>query len=534
MSVPIHQRHRKKTKKGAAYYRDYLFVTTASLIIHGLVLLVVSMIPPDEPAYKKKEVVLTTEFDDPMLEELELPDLMVEVPELDELVDIDLSELTEEQEAEVPQEELVDVEPLEDEPLDPDDGLDGLDVMEDFDPNESGAGLDSLAMLETNTSGFKGDGIPSAYSGRSKGEKRKKTKAYGGTESVLSSVDRALEWLAHHQNPQGYWDRMVEAKKPDDKKSAKKVEAKAVDEKVAEPKEKKAKVLGKAHYRASITASAVLAFLGAGHNENSGPYKKNVRKAIRYLNAYVSQLKEGRVIDKNYGSAIVLMALSESSIFGSSPVTRRSAERLAKDLLDMYRGQGWGYSKAGDDFSVSGWIALGLKSARQAEVPYLTDEKMAKLFKDYGKWVNEMTDPKTGEGNYRNGKKGSIAMSWVGMFQKQFLGFPHTDAFLIKAAELGIKRIPKTMNLKKMTWKDEYSLYYGTLAAFQHQGTFWKEWNQVMKVVLPTTQRDGDVAEFGGSWDSSSSHIGESGGRVMTTALLTLCLEVYYRYAMMH
>jgi hypothetical protein len=231
------------------------------------------------------------------------------------------------------------------------------------------------------------------------------------------------------------------------------------------------------------------------------------------------------------------MVLCETSIFGSSPTTKRHANILADGLLKGYDGQGGGYNGAGDDFSVSGWVALGLKSAIQAQLPIMQDEaKIDKLFKVYGDWVNKMTDPETGDGFYRPDKKGSTALSWVGMFQKQFLGFPRHDPFLKKAAAVGMKNAAKTMGRdknKKLMWKDEYGLYYGTLAAFQQQGKFWKMWNPLMLEVLLGTQEQEKTSDNYGSWTPSHKHIGERGGRVMSTALLTLCLEVYYRYALM-
>jgi len=50
---------------------------------------------------------------------------------------------------------------------------------------------------------------------------------------------------------------------------------------------------------------------------------------------------------------------------------------------------------------------------------------------------------------------------------------------------------------------------------------------------LIKTQRDGPVQQLGGSWDPTKDSTGKYGGRVLTTALAALCLEVYYRYDMM-
>ena len=124
------------------------------------------------------------------------------------------------------------------------------------------------------------------------------------------------------------------------------------------------------------------------------------------------------------------MALAEASIFGSPVPLQSKMPTISKMFLDMYEGErGWGYGGPGDDFSVSGWIALGLKSARQAGLPSMNDKVAKDFYKTYGKWVTAMTDPVTGMGSYREGKDGKQSMSYVGMFQKQFLGFPRQDPF---------------------------------------------------------------------------------------------------------
>ena len=54
-------------------------------------------------------------------------------------------------------------------------------------------------------------------------------------------------------------------------------------------------------------------------------------------------------------------------------------------------------------------------------------------------------------------------------------------------------------------------------------------WNsRIRDVLLQNQSRDGDSA---GSWDPVGDSYGDSGGRIYTTALGALCLEVYYRYS---
>src|SRR5437764_11684579 len=55
----------------------------------------------------------------------------------------------------------------------------------------------------------------------------------------------------------------------------------------------------------------------------------------------------------------------------------------------------------------------------------------------------------------------------------------------------------------------------------------WTAWNTRTRESLVLTQKRGGTAD--GSWDPDSRY-SDRGGRVYTTALATLTLEVYYRY----
>ena len=68
--------------------------------------------------------------------------------------------------------------------------------------------------------------------------------------------------------------------------------------------------------------------------------------------------------------------------------------------------------------------------------------------------------------------------------------------------------------------------YYGTLTMYQDGGPEWEKWNVVVRDTLTSEQRrDG---RFAGSWDPKGPW-GRYGGRLYSTALSTLTLEVYYR-----
>ena len=68
---------------------------------------------------------------------------------------------------------------------------------------------------------------------------------------------------------------------------------------------------------------------------------------------------------------------------------------------------------------------------------------------------------------------------------------------------------------------------YGTLAMYQAGGSGWERWNKALKrSLLGLQNRDGVDA---GSWPANGTW-GGYGGRVYSTAIATLSLEVYYRY----
>jgi hypothetical protein len=76
---------------------------------------------------------------------------------------------------------------------------------------------------------------------------------------------------------------------------------------------------------------------------------------------------------------------------------------------------------------------------------------------------------------------------------------------------------------------DMYYWYWGTLAMFQVGGTHWRKWNEaIVEAVVKHQHRAGSGSRTG-SWDPLDPW-GPDGGRVYSTAMLTMCMEVYYRY----
>ncbi len=193
---------------------------------------------------------------------------------------------------------------------------------------------------------------------------------------------------------------------------------------------------------------------------------------------------------------------------------------------------------------------MALKSARLINEDAVTRGKKAPLvideeaFDGVKTWINKMTDPDTGRTGYiqRGGlparpqelidkfpAEKSESMTGVGVLARIFIGEdPRKSEIIKKGAKLCVEHPP--------TWNDAdgsidmYYWYYATLAMYQVGGSEWKTWNEALKTAVVDTQhKDTDFCKYKGSWDPKDPW-GSDGGRVYSTALLAMCLEVYYRY----
>jgi hypothetical protein len=196
----------------------------------------------------------------------------------------------------------------------------------------------------------------------------------------------------------------------------------------------------------------------------------------------------------------------------------------------------WRYGvRPGDnDTSVTGWMVMAMKSAKSAGL-----RVQERDFLDVRDYLDEVTD-ESGHVGYTHRGLGPVrpegkedeypaehseSLTAVGMLSRIFIGEdPAASDPIRKGARRCLARLPEWERPKL----DFYYWYYGTLAMHQIGGPSWDRWNKAMqKAILDTQRRDPTCAR--GSWDPIDAW-GEEGGRVYSTALLTLCLEVYYRY----
>jgi hypothetical protein len=207
---------------------------------------------------------------------------------------------------------------------------------------------------------------------------------------------------------------------------------------------------------------------------------------------------------------------------------------LAKAVEFIERNQhddgGWRYTdnlSAPSDTSVSGWQVLALKSAREAGVP-VSDECIAKI----RKFFQSRETGENGRTAYTHGRQVQTeATTGVGMLAKQFI-LDEPDAPLVKDAArylAGYAHRSWSSDAPAVKRPDYYLWYNCTLGMFQAGGDVWTKWNDCVRDTIIALQRHQGCER--GSW-SPTDGWGERGGRIYSTALAALTLEVYYRYAL--
>ena len=315
----------------------------------------------------------------------------------------------------------------------------------------------------------------------------------GGSDATERAIGAALEWLSKNQESDGHWNTRKHG--------------------------------GKGDYDTGSTGLALLCFYGwdQSHNRES-KYQSHTRKAIDWLVAQQKPDGDLRGGGRMYCHGIAAIALCEAYGVSGDEALKEPAERAIAFILKAQSKSkgGWRYGPGEDsDTSATGWQYMAMHSARMAGI-----KVPESAFEGGRRWFDHAGGGKHGGiYGYTGPQAGKPAMVATGMFCRQLDLVPPTDPKMSESAE-ALKMQPM-----KVRNPDFYYVYYATLALYQHQGPIWIGWNEQLKETLPLIQRkDGNES---GSWDLGSGHAA-TGGRVVSTAMATLSLEVYYRLLPMY
>lgn len=338
-------------------------------------------------------------------------------------------------------------------------------------------------------------------SGRSQAARAQMLAERGGNEASDAAVASGLAWLASIQRRDGSWD-FNDVGKAD------------------EP--------GNLSSPTGATGLALMAFLGAGHTHmKECQYQDTVKRGINFL--LQAGIRRPAGLDFRgqspgnegmYVQAIVATALAEA--LGMSDDRRlRPVAQAATDFIvrAQHSGGGWRYKPdSPGDTSVVGWQVMALKSAYHSKVRIPRTVGMG-----INKFLDDVSHKDKSQYSYMPGQQPKASTTSIGLLCRMYMGWKVENPSLKE----GVKYLAKVGPLKN----DIYYDYYASQVMIQvtgARGELWDKWNTAMRDYLVNTQVKNGPGK--GSWDViEKGHKGERGGRLYTTCLAIMTLEIYYR-----
>ncbi|MCH2124431.1 MAG: hypothetical protein MK165_06550 [Pirellulaceae bacterium] len=328
---------------------------------------------------------------------------------------------------------------------------------------------------------------------------------FDGSIDSEVSVNRGLQWLIDHQNQDGSWSLNnfhvnCQGKHPNCTR------------------------LGTVQSNSAATGLAMLPLLAAGNTHQFGDFQVQMAAAIKWFTEV--QQEDGRLFGPGvqqmiYSHSIATIAVCEAYGMTKDPALKPMVERALNFLVQAQHQPtgGWRYlPNQGSDTSVVGWAMMALKSGEMAGI-----QPPPAAINNVAKWLAFVEGNKPVGGLFGYQTPGvSPAMTAEGLLCLQFMNTGRNEARMRAGADYLLQHLPEPNQSRT-----SYYWYYGTQVMYHMQGDYWKAWNTKLRDHLVQTQiKDGHMA---GTWEPRDNWE-NSGGRLYTTALKLLMLEVYYRH----
>ncbi len=335
------------------------------------------------------------------------------------------------------------------------------------------------------------------FQGRTREFRNRQVGTGDGTGSAASedAVELGLAWLAAHQWQDGGWRLDL----------------------TGGPCGGQCRDSGKVATSTGATGLALLPFLGAGYTHLSGEYRDVVYNGLYYLKRRMIKTPHGADLREGtmYAQGIATIALCEAYAMTQDPELREPAQLAINYICyAQHSAGGWRYEPGiPGDTTVFGWQMMALKSAAMAglDVPS-TVVRLGERFLDSVQSANGAYYGYTVRGK-------SDGPTAVGLLVRMYTGWPHDDPRLDRGTQFLLEKGPST--------HDMYFNYYAAQVLHHYGGPRWPVWNVEMRDYLVKSQAT--TGHERGSWFYVDQH-GSQGGRLYTTAMCIMILEVYYRH----
>jgi len=364
--------------------------------------------------------------------------------------------------------------------------------------------------------------IPKFYQPRLDPDRSTRAQRIGASAASELAVERALDWLARHQDDDGRWDGGIA--RYEDGTPVKNDDDFTVHCPAGET------CFGACAYweaDTALTGLALLTYLGAGYTHTDGRYAEVVGKGLNFLIEQQKpdgDLRGGSRVVGMYCHAMATLALCEALALTGDDRMRDPAERAVAFLVRARARDemAWRYAPGAPtgDTSILGWVVMGLKSAKEVGIPIPGEQSIRRgtLL-----WLDKVaTGPAKGLARYQPWEPVTPTMTAEAWVCRQFLGVGGPGPASTEAAESLLQ------NDSDRGPSNVYYWYYATLALYQHGGEPWSRWNAKIRDRIVGLQCSSGHQT--GSWEPDGSVYGAKGGRIYCTTLAALTLEVYYRY----
>lgn len=328
---------------------------------------------------------------------------------------------------------------------------------------------------------------------------------FGATPESEDAVEAALKWLAAHQKPDGSWSFDL-SQQPCGGRCTHSQQSFAESARPA----------------TAATGLALLAFLGAGYSHHEGLYADNVRRGLYFLREASRETQFGLDLQSGsmYGHGIAMLAISEAMAMTryqgktDSDLFTLTNRGATFTMVAQHQNGGWRYVPGSPgDMTVTAWQVLSLISAQRGGVILGSN-----ILSRSEAFVRSLSKPNVYEFGYQSTNSEPTTTA-IGLCTLLYLGQSPRETLFGNSLDRMMKRGPRLT--------DVYHDYYATLALHHARHRDWASWHVPLREHLSKTQTT--QGHEAGSWHFPDRH-GDVGGRLYTTAMAAMILEVYYRY----